>query len=138
MEIYTVVMTKESFETPPTMEVFGSFTNEAKAKANMVSNIVKMAKENAAFSYAMWDDENHEDFSEYVGREYGNVEECGNLFMRERDKAHFPPKLIAAMYNYLNGEIGDDEGTYHVYSATGFTTDSTFTFDVRKNELEED
>ena len=128
MEIYTLVMTKENFSNNPTMEVFGSFRAGCKAKKALVEKIIEMAQKDEAFAFALFYDENHPDFQDEMSA-------CEASFSREGE-AVFPEGLKVAMRNYLNQEIGDEEGAYHVYCAVAHDRDATYRFDVAKNNLE--
>ena len=128
MEIYTLVMTKESFSNNPTMDVFGSFRTGCKAKKALIEKIIEMAQKDEAFAFALFYDENHPDFQE-------EMSPYETSFSREAE-AVFPEELKVAMYNYLTQEIGDEEGAYYVYCAVAHDRDATYRFDVAKNNLE--
>ena len=127
MNIYTLVMTKESFSDPPVMEVVGSFRTGVKAKKALVEKIVEMAQKDKDFAFALFYDENHSDFQ-------GKMSSYETSFLREAE-AIFPEELEVAMRNYLNQDIGDEEGAYYVYCAAAYDLDATYRFEVKKNEL---
>ena len=139
MEIYTLVMTSESFSHPHETDVQGSFVDGTKAKRAMIDKIICRAQNDANFAYAMWKDENHSDFPGVmlVGKScdasYPDVE---SLFDRDMDSVTFPDEVKTAMFNYLNAEIANDCGAYMVYASKGRDVDDTYRFEIFGNHLE--
>lgn len=131
MNIYTLVMTKESFSDPLVMEVVGSFSTGVKAKKAMMDQIIYMAQNDSLFAETLWKDENHFEFRARVV-----IDKAVDLFCRDEAKAKLPNEVLAAMWNYLAGEIGSEEGAYYVYSDEAAVREATYRFEVKKNELD--
>ena len=134
MEIFSIVMSKESFSNPPVVDVIGSHRHFICAKNHLVEKIIDMAQRDSAFAFALWNDENHDDFRPAIG--YMRPEkECENFFLRDEDVLEFPEDVKTAMRDYLVGDIWD---AYYVYCSTAEVRDATYRFNIEKNELEDD
>lgn len=139
MKIYTFFTTSESFSKFHEEEVVGSFMDSKKAKRAMIENIIARAQNDQKFAYAMWKDENHQDFKEVmlVGKTTGEQgQDAEGLFDRDDDSVVFPDDVKSAMFGYLNAEIANDCGAYFVYAADGRDREDTYRFEIWQNNLE--
>ena len=139
MEIYTLMMTKESFSNPPVTEVVGSYREGWRARSALMAKIIDMAQKDVEFAFALWNDENHEDFRDVLSG-HENLFSRGDCFSFPESEVTFPECVKMTMRNYLEQEIGGDEGSYHgayhVYSSAAYDRDATYRFDIILNDLE--